>query len=277
MSGAVPDEPAGPAPGRQSPETLPPRLILVVGLLVTAVCMLLLFGPFYPPFTGPGDLLRLRLSTLISRAGEIVLPNLMHLLALLVRDRIVLLVLAVCVLALALVPWRVATGRQRRPAVRDGAARSAGSVPPPASRVSRIERRSSLSFADDGSIVPDEDGDGRTTELTLDELQLMARALTIPWRPAYRTEGGARALLEIIRATQGAPGQVRRAPAPDADVLAAADPARQAADEGPGTDGEQDTTASWSASSSGSVYTSTTLYRSERMPGRETDPDEEER
>ena len=49
--------PGGARPARAA-VTLPPVLILLLGLLTTAVCMLLLFGPFYPEHASPGATLQ---------------------------------------------------------------------------------------------------------------------------------------------------------------------------------------------------------------------------
>lgn len=285
-------------PSRRSP-TLSPVLILLLGLLTTAVCMLLLYGPFYMNGGSPGAILRRALfsSTVVPPFFYGNQP----------RRQFFLIMLVVFGVVLALLPWLIAAARQS--ARRGTAPWMAGGV-----QVTRTERDISLSFVDDGSIVGDDGGQELTR--SVDDLQMMAGAVGIPWHADYETAGGARAFLEVLRAVHSGPSGVIRAedlPAtregwsqsssstvaaeptsPQPETSTAAVPAEQKAaalpdigpitepaptlagaeGEGPDLDpagGYRISQPTWSSSFTGSVYTSTDLYRSERTGSEESD------
>lgn len=277
--------------------TLPPALILVLGLLSTGVCMLLLFGPFYSEQGSPGRTLQWALISLSDHLPRTIRA--------LLWDRFFLVALIVFGTFLAVVPWRIAVHRQRS---------SSGEAPHHSAgfstglRVTRAEHNVSLAFADDGSIVSD-DGDGQLAR-SVSDLRMMAGATGIPWHTDYETEGGARAFLEVLRALHDGPAGVFRAedrqgtmpteppaaaptpysaPEPASSAASGAVPAVSAAPSAPvsapldgaapdapgstraeasgdtgSTGGYRLSEPTWSPSFSSSVYTSTDLYRSAR-------------
>lgn len=284
--------------------TLPPALILVLGLLSTGVCMLLLFGPFYSEQGSPGRTLQWALISLSDHLPRTIRA--------LLWDRFFLVALIVFGTFLAVVPWRIAVHRQRS---------SSGEAPHHSAgfstglRVTRTEHNVSLAFADDGSIVSD-DGDGQLTR-SVSDLRMMAGATGIPWHTDYETEGGARAFLEVLRALHEGPAGVFRAEdhqgtvptgppgaaptpssapgpmpsaapetapsaasgalpaaltAPSASVSAslvddapdAPDPTRAESGDAGSSRGYRLSEPTWTPSFSSSVYTSTDLYRSAR-------------
>lgn len=74
---------------------------------------------------------------------------------------------------------------------RGGAGASAGDGPGPATTSQA-----------DGRLVGDDGRAGTPMHRTEAELRLLARSASIPWSPGYTTEGGARALLELVRAME---------------------------------------------------------------------------
>lgn len=284
-----------PRPGSEPrSRVLAPSVILLLGLATLAACLLLLFGPFYPEYRGPAQLLQSRLLLLLGPDG----PRALRQLAL---YQFVPVVVAVLAVALVLVPWRTAAGRQRRPSgasaqgrpTRGLAGGSAGAGVSIA-RVRRAERTAAVAFADDGGITGGDDAG--VLRHSVPALRLMARAAGVPWHTDYETEGGARAFLEVLRALHAGPVEVRRGDEADAAVRpssaatamsaaaaeAAVAEAAPASDPGgrPGDDARQgwpNTDSSWLSSSLGSVYTPTTLYRPTSLGAQDEATDEEER
>lgn len=189
--------PGGARPARAA-VTLPPVLILLLGLLTTAVCMLLLFGPFYPEHASPGATLQ--------RALRPLSEHLPRPLRLLMGNRFLLVMLLVFGVFLALKPWRNAVHRRD---ARFGASPQRAAGISSDLRVTRTEHDVSFTFSDDGSIVSDH-GDGELTR-SVPDLREMAAATGIPWHTDFETEGGSRAFLEVLRALHDGPAGVFRA------------------------------------------------------------------
>lgn len=266
---------------------LPPWAVLLCGALATGVCLLLLFGPFYPYSGTPGQMMQYRLVTSLDGAGPRFLSDLLW-------NRFFLSTAVVLGVILMVLPWCGARRRERaagspreRPqgAGHGGAARSV--------RVSVTQRSSSLIFSDDGRVLDPKDPDAEMIARSVSDLRAMARAARTPWRSDYETSGGARAFLEVLRALNTGPVGVHRAedgwggsdvPETEADAVDAASPADRA-DPGdatvpaepaaPAAGGGTDLPpVAGPASSTGSVYTPTTLYRSSTW---DRDPEEEQR
>jgi hypothetical protein len=279
-----------PSPGPARPRGLPPAVVLLLGLLTTAVCLLLLFGPFYPYGVTPGRILQLQLLELLDGRGPYVLRSLLW-------DRFGLIVTVVLALLLAVLPWR-AVRRHRGASDGAGPAGTAGPAPG-GGRITRTTtrtvRRTSLTFSDDGRILDEAHPGSGTLDLGVPELRAMARGTGLPWHTDYETEGGARGFLEVLRAVHTGPVGVHRAGTSDpAGPDAAPDPVREAApgpvreaDRAPVSrpeplaasdedlPGEDRVPAPLRPSyDPGAVYTPTSLYSSERLRGA-ADEDEE--
>ncbi|MGO1227204.1 hypothetical protein ACT3SQ_01965 [Brachybacterium sp. AOP42-C2-15] len=265
---------------------LPPWAVLLCGALATGICLLLLFGPFYPYTGTPGEAIRHRLLMLLDGRGPRILSDLLW-------NWFFLSTTVVLGMILMLLPWGAARERRRGGTAgasgehhRDAGPRSDAG----AARVSITERSTSLTFSDDGSIQDPEDPDAVMIERSVSDLRAMARAARIPWRTDYETSGGARAFLEVLRALGTGPVGVHRAEdarvgasSPDTAVepadttvaaFVAADTSDTAVASAAGT--AERPSAEESSSSPGSVYTPTTLYRSSTWDGdAEEDLDEE--
>lgn len=252
------------AHGARARRGLPPGVILLCGLLAAAACLLLLFGPFYPPRMSPGETVRLWFLLLLDGNGPYLLTRVLW-------ERFFLVSAALLVLVLAVLPWRAARKAQRG---HRGAGRT-GAVPTregPTSRTTRKTRTvlsSSVSFSDDGRLLDEQNQGTGEIQRSIPQLRMMARAAGIPWHTDFETEGGARGFLEILRALQTGQVQVHRA---EHSTPAAEESGHAAKDR---TGGYRPSTTSWSSSTSGPVYTPTSLYSSERMPGQAR-PDEDE-
>lgn len=194
---------------------LPPVLILLLGLLTTVVCLLLLFAPLFAPSPPPGVLTQSWMVQMLDSRGPFVLEDWL-------RHRFFLMVLVLLVVVLAVLPWRAArTARSR--GRRGGAASTPDGTSSTAdgtathgfggTRATGAARRSALTFSDDGRILDPEHPGAETIARSVPELQALARTAGIPWHADFGTEGGARGLLEIVRAAGTGPVGVRRAPA----------------------------------------------------------------
>lgn len=281
-------------PGSGSPSrVLAPGVILLLGSATMAACLLLLFGPFYPEYRSPGQLLRSRLLLLLGPDGPRALWQLLE-------NLFVPLVVVVLAVLLVLVPLGIASERQRRPRgpaddprLARGILAGPPGTPLATARVHRSQRSTAVTFLDDGGIA----GGGDAGELRrgIAELRLMARADGIPWHTDYETEGGARAFLEILRALHAGPVEARRGDEPDAvawpspatpmsaataevaeaEAAPVSDPREHPGDEA--RQGRPSADPSGSPSSSEPVYTPTTLYRPTSFGAQDEPGDEEER
>ena len=270
-----------------------PYVVLVLGLIAMAVVLLLLFWPFYlfgfPPgqvlvwgiLDGPGSLLPSRFQWWLG-------------------DHSFFALLILSGLVLVVVPWYVANVRQRA----ERRLRSAGSASASgfsaSAGISREERTTSVVSTEDGRVERAVGAADAAARYSVTDLRSMARASGIPWKSAYETAGGARAVLEILGAVHAdssasASASSTPAPAPGSSTDDHAAPSgapvdgsatwRESAPTGAGDDSgsaaadgftpsstsapfsvSTGSTPSWTSgfTSSGSVYTSTSLYDSER-------------
>lgn len=261
---------------------LAPWAVLVCGALATGICLLLLFGPFYPYAGTPGLVLQHRLLILLDGTGPRILSDLLW-------NRFFLSATIVLGVILMLLPWRGARKRHRgrtpgSPAGRPEGGGLRGDAGSTRARVT--QRTSSLLFSDDGRVQDPEDPGAEMIGRSVSDLRAMARAARIPWRSDYETSGGARAFLEVLRALNTGPVGVHRAEeawgedfvpeavAEPAEPAETAEPADRPAPAVPSAaDAAERPSADESPLSTGSVYTPTTLYRSSTW---DRDPEEEE-
>jgi len=283
---------------------LPPLVVLALGLLTTAVCMILLFGPFYGPYPTPGQSVQFWLRVLSDGRGPYVLQDLLW-------NRFAPSVAVILIVILAVLPWFSArraqaadeAGEAAAATSADSASQTAGSPrTAEGARRSRPVRGEEIIFSDDGRILARDQQDTGRLRISVEELREMARSAGLPWHTDFETAGGARGVLEILRAVHTGPVGVRRAeqpggvapstpPVPEAPgdaspgtepvveeaggVASRAEPLRDAgpALRGEGqtaehaADGDHLSAPGWTPSYSGSVYTSTSLYSSERSAG----------
>ena len=291
-----------------------PLIVLCLGLLGVAVVMLLLYGPFHgADYEAPGWYLHRFLASLMSSGAQASGLDMLHRLASWARYDFVPLVIVVLVLIMAVLPTAVALGRRprhdeaagagrlqddsraddtraTRPGTTDsrtGRARDGGARGRrPRTGMRDRDRLGSLVFSDDGSIGAAGAAPGEGLELGIAELRGLADEAGLPWHSRYETEGGARGLLEILRALQDGPARVRRAAGTAAAAATAtaatvteagesapversdaapSDPETSAPVGGEATvssDPAASDHALWSPGDIGSVYTPTTLYSS---------------
>lgn len=265
------------APGESTRQAraLPPALIALGGALVAGLCLLLLLGPFYQQYAGPADHMQHWLMMMLDGRGPFALERLL-------RFRFPLLLVLLFGAVLVLVPWRRAVHLQRG---RRGADQAS---PGQAAREQRAMSRGTVRAAPAAAVPRDETAEQRSVA----ELGEMARTAGIRWRPEYATEGGARALLEILRALEDGSASAEIAepepdlapepdlsPGPDLAPASAAGadappvPAPTATGEGADPDPEEPAAPAWSPSYSSSVYTPTVLYGTEREEAAPADPE----
>ncbi|MGP5638163.1 hypothetical protein ACTXPS_01810 [Brachybacterium tyrofermentans] len=170
-----------------------PLVVLVLGLVATAVVLLLLFVPFYlygfPPgqalvwgiLDGPGSLLPSRIQWWL-------------------RDHTFIALLILSGLVLVVVPWYVADVRQRAERRLQNAGSAQASGVSTSAGISRERRRTSVVFTEDGRVERPVGAPDGAARYSVADLRAMARASGIPWKSAYGTAGGARAVLEILGA-----------------------------------------------------------------------------
>lgn len=289
---------ASTAPGSRGP-LAPPVRVLLIGLAGAFVVWLLLrYGPA-GPVRGVSAMVYLEhaVVTGLVGLGDLTGARSVSGLAWSVSANFAGLVTVLLVLVMAVLPWAVAL-RSDRAADRAFPDRASSGAGVRGSREVASTSSLPVTFVDDGSVRGGADGRAGTVVQTVGQLRAMAREAGIPWHTDYETEGGARAFLEVLRATQNGPSQVGRAGAetrtapPVADpVIPPTDPSLQAAPDahadaasrseaGPdhsetGPEHSESTpepteTAPTSTSSwSGSVYTPTSLYTSQSMGGRD--------
>ena len=169
---------------------------------------------------------------------------------------------------LVLAPWRRAVHLRRERLGTDQATEK------PSAREQRTPARGArrgTSAATAGGGVPAE-------RRSVAELGEMARTAGIRWRPEYATEGGARGLLEILRALENgtAPAEIagpEPSLGPESGAGAGPAPAPMAAGEAVDSDTEEPAAPAWSPSCSSSVYTPTVLYGTEREEAAPADPE----
>lgn len=263
-----------------------PLVVLVLGLPAMAVVLLVLFGPFYLFDFPPGQLL---VWAILDGPGSLLPSRFQWWLG----DHTFIALLVLSGLVLVVVPWYIADVRQRA----ERRLRSGGSASAPTSRsssssrsgstsrsgfsisagITRERRETSVEFTEDGRVERaggSADGDAR---YSVADLRSMASASGIPWNTAYETEGGARAFLELLRAVHAGstststpvtaptstPGSVTEDP-----VASSGGPSegsatwRETASTGAG--GASASAGAGGFTSSGSVYTPTSLYDAER-------------
>lgn len=251
------------APGESTRQAraLPPALIALGGALVAGLCLLLLLGPFYPEHARPADHLQRWLMMLLDGRGPFTLQRLLSF-----QFPLLLILLFGTVLVLA--PWRRAVHLRRERLGTDQATEK------PSLREQRTPARGArrgTSAATAGGGVPAE-------RRSVAELGEMARTAGIRWRPEYATEGGARGLLEILRALENgtAPAEIagpEPSLGPESGAGAGPAPAPMAAGEAVASDTEEPAAPAWSPSYSSSVYTPTVLYGTEREEAAPADPE----
>lgn len=270
-----------------------PYVVLVLGLIAMAVVLLLLFWPFYlfgfPPgqvlvwgiLDGPGSLLPSRVQWWVG-------------------DHTFIVLLIISGLMLVVVPWCIAVARQKAERRLQGAGTASASGFSTSATISRERRRTSVVSTEDGRVERPVGAADAAARYSVTDLRSMARASGIPWKSAYETAGGARAVLEILGAVHAdssasASASSTPAPAPGSSTDDHAAPSgapvdgsatwRESAPTGAGDDSgsaaadgfttsstsapfsvSTGSTPSWTSgfTSSGSVYTSTSLYDSER-------------
>ena len=240
---------------------LPPALIALGGALVAGLCLLLLLGPFYQQYAGPADHMQHWLMMMLDGRGPFALERLL-------RFRFPLLLVLLFGAVLVLVPWRRAVHLQRG---RRGADQAS---PGQAAREQRAMSRGTVRAAPAAAVPRDETAEQRSVA----ELGEMARTAGIRWRPEYATEGGARGLLEILRALENgtAPAEIagpEPSLGPESGAGAGPAPAPMAAGEAVDSDTEEPAAPAWSPSYSSSVYTPTVLYGTEREEAAPADPE----
>ena len=204
--------PSGTAARGRRQGRLMPTLALLLGLLCVAVCMLLLFGPMYEEYANPGFLVA-------GAAYAALAPVLPWWIYVLLMERFTVVALIILLLVLAVLPWGIARFRQRA-----SRSRPSSTAPPAWTstsswssggssalsggiswQVTRTQRSSSVTFGDDDLLVSDDGAGAGEGLMSVQDLKAMAGAAGIPWKSVYETEGGARALLEILRALHAGP------------------------------------------------------------------------
>lgn len=245
--------------GPRSAGPMPHWAVLVAGVLATAVCLFLLFVPLFPGQPPPGQLVQYWVRDLLGTWAPSSLVRL-------VRNRFVLLTVALLALVLVVLPWSVA----RRTAT---GARTA----------SRTASSPSSQRTPEGRLEGSQRPGPRAETRTVGRLQEMAGAAGIPWRPQFETEGGARGLLELVHALDAARPEVQDdtgtttpSRSAEAEQPAAAGQAADAREPGPADAGQPSPVeapgtdrGSWATGASSSIYTPTSLYRSERVAGHD--------
>lgn len=204
--------PSGTAARGRRQGRLMPTLALLLGLLCVAVCMLLLFGPMYEEYANPGFLVA-------GAAYAALAPVLPWWIYVLLMERFTVVALIILLLVLAVLPWGIARFRQRA-----SRSRPSSTAPPAWTstsswssggssalsggiswQVTRTQRSSSVTFGDDDLLVSDDGAGAGVGLMSVQDLKAMAGVAGIPWKSVYETEGGARALLEILRALHAGP------------------------------------------------------------------------
>lgn len=207
---------------------LMPTLALLLGLLCVAVCMLLLFGPMYEEYANPGFLVA-------GAAYAALAPVLPWWIYVLLMERFTVVALIILLLVLAVLPWMIARFRQRAsrnrptstapPAWTSTSSWSSGGSPALSGgiswQVTRTQRSSSVTFGEDDLLVSDDGAGAGEGLMSVQDLKAMAGAAGISWKSVYETEGGARALLEILRALHAGPSSRS---SPDSTPRSAAEP-----------------------------------------------------
>jgi len=254
---------------------LPVAAVAGIGLLGVAAVMLLLFGPFHGArYEPPGRALQRWLANLSGDVADLTGLRAADRLTWMLLDGVAPLLTAVLVLVMAVLPAAAALLRRsrethvRKADAPDGASHAGArrrSAPRP-------DRRRALIFLDDGSLGEVGAAPGSTLELRIGELRALATEAGLPWLSRYETEGGARGFLEILRALQDGPAQVRRAetgPSAEAEPVMEPEPLEPEPLEPEPLEPATETAprASWTAGSIGAVYTPTTLYSSGQDTG----------
>ena len=277
-----------PSRGRSSASRggVPAWAILGLGLLAAAVSLVLLFVPFFDATSSAASMVREQIVQQLHGRG----PGFLHLW---LHHGYVPTLVLLWLLVLVVLPWRAAMIRQHDPS---------SDVPGPEEPTRRSGQEGSSSplvFTDDGGVEDrTHPGSWRIFRST-QELQAIARDAGIPWRAEYETAGGARAFLEILRVVSEEPAPERlegdrhdpsrsgratpsteQEPSgpPEPEGRGPAEPAESQGTvplAGLGADGGgapyedpsdiRATPSSWTPSWSGSVYTSTDLYTSDRL------------
>lgn len=292
------------AGGPRSPGAMPPWTVLVVGALGTFVCLVLLWVPIVSGQLPLGLILQAWVRELIGDWAPSVLVRL-------VDDQFVLLTAAVLGLLLVLLPGNAA--RKAAPALRRAAAARTTPGPAPARKRAPRQKPAPPQpplRTPDGRLEDLRRPGRSTVTRTVGELRRMAGSAGIPWRAQFETEGGARGLLEVLHALDparstgpdedfSAPAERMPAPVdpladhpgtsaeeerdrsamtvpPPLDIV----PSSATETEQPAPTGQSDPVgapsaggSSWTSDVGSSVYTSTSLYSSERLPGTGSDED----
>lgn len=284
------------APGSRGP-LAPPVRVLLIGLACAFVVWLLLrYGPAGPD-RGVSAMVYLEHAVVTGLVGIGDLPGARSVsgLAWSVSANFAGLVTVLLVLVMAVLPWAVALRSDR---ASDGAfpERATSGAGARGSREVASTSSRPVTFVDDGSVRGGADDPAGTVVQTVGQLRAMARGAGTPWYTDYETEGGARAFLEVLRATQNGPSQVRRAgaetrtappvadpvipptypslqAAPDAHAASRSEAGPDHSETGPehseSTPEPTETAPTSTSSWSGSVYTPTSLYTSQSMGGRD--------
>lgn len=289
---------------------LPVPAVPVLGLLGVVAVTLLLFGPFHGArYESPAHYLQRWLAAPVGAFADLTGLRAAQRLATWVIYDFTALLLVVLVAVMVVLPTLVVIVRRTRERGGEpgatphgepgatphgdpgtgshgepGTGRARGTAP--RTSAPRRDRRSSLVFSDDGSVGEVGAEPGEDLERGLGELRALAAEAGLPWHARYETEGGARALLEVLRARGERPATFRRAEElaprrePAHETTAQAEPATHPATD-PATepvrspdrfepvptvlvDDEDGDRSPWTSGGVGSVYTSTTLYSSDR-------------